>query len=46
MTSREKGIPIDTLGFEVHVLGSKSKDLTDPSEGVYIKVGRLASRQI
>lgn len=38
MTSRDKGIPIDTLGFEVHVLGAKQRDLSAPSEGVYVKV--------
>ena len=38
VTSREKGIPIDTLGFEVHVLGSKARELTAPSDGVYVKV--------
>lgn len=37
MTSREKGIPIDTLGFEVHVLSTKIRDVPAPSEGVHIK---------
>ena len=43
VTSREKGIPIDTLGFEVHVLGSKARELTAPSDGVYVKVNIVIS---
>ncbi len=43
VTSREKGIPIDTLGFEVHVLGPKAKELSPPTEGVYVKVRHCIS---